>query len=140
MNHATDRPLRQPWWRRRLWWQSGVAAGAASLGVATFIVFLGSPTHSVLVSLANLTIATVEHGTFHDFIPLRAKVVALNTVYLSGLNVGERAIISDYTGLEHIDRIDLTHNRSREMLKLKSISKIYRTTEVRVVAETLLAA
>jgi HlyD family secretion protein len=27
---------------------------------------------------------------------------------LSGLNVGERAIISGYTGLEHIDRIDLT--------------------------------
>jgi hypothetical protein len=27
---------------------------------------------------------------------------------LSGLNVGERAIISDYTGLERIDRIDLT--------------------------------
>src|ERR1700678_4256648 len=27
---------------------------------------------------------------------------------LSGLNVGERAIISEYTGLERIDRIDLT--------------------------------
>ena len=26
---------------------------------------------------------------------------------LSGLAVGERAIISDYTGLERIDRIDL---------------------------------
>jgi HlyD family secretion protein len=88
VNHATDRPLRQPWWRRRLWWQSGVAAGAASLGVATFIVFLGSPTHSVRVSVANLTIATVEHGTFHDFMPLRAKVVALNTVYLDALEGG----------------------------------------------------
>jgi HlyD family secretion protein len=88
VNHATDRPLRQPWWRRRIWWQSGIAAGAASLGVATFILFIGSPAHSVRVSLANLTIATVEHGTFHDFMPLRAKVVALNTVYLDALEGG----------------------------------------------------
>jgi HlyD family secretion protein len=88
VNYATDRPLRQPWWRRRLWWQSGIAAGAACLGVATFVVFLGSPTHSVRVSVANLAIATVEHGTFHDFMPLRAKVVALNTVYLDALEGG----------------------------------------------------
>jgi len=38
--------------------------------------------------MANVTIATVEQGAFHDFVPLRATVVPLDTVYLDALEGG----------------------------------------------------
>ena len=41
-----------------------------------------------LSTVANVTIATVEKGAFHDFVPLRATVVPLDTIYLDALEGG----------------------------------------------------
>jgi HlyD family secretion protein len=87
-NHAMDRALRRPWWRKGPWLQIGAVTGAAALLIATLLLFLGPAQRSVRLALASVTIATVERGAFHDFIPLRGKVVALNTVYLDALEGG----------------------------------------------------
>jgi HlyD family secretion protein len=87
-NHAMDRPLQRPWWRKKLWMQVGGVAGIAVLFMATLVLFIGPAQRSVRVAVTGVTIARVEQGAFHDFIPLRGKVVALNTIYLDALEGG----------------------------------------------------
>jgi HlyD family secretion protein len=85
---SMDRPIRQPWWRRKLWLQTAIAAGAAVLLIAVAIMFFGSPESSIRVAAASVTMAHVTQSTFHDFIPLRGKVVPMNTIYLDALEGG----------------------------------------------------
>ncbi len=49
---------------------------------------LGHPDRTLRIDAARITVATVEKVAFHDFIPLRANVVALNTIYLDALEGG----------------------------------------------------
>ncbi len=88
MSHAMDRPILQPWWRKKHWVQGAVAALIVVLVLITAALLFGSSERSVRMRLANVTIANVTQGAFHDFVPLRAKVVALNTVYLDALEGG----------------------------------------------------
>jgi HlyD family secretion protein len=83
-----DRPIRLPWWRRKLWSQWGIAAIAAALLITIGALFLGTPERAVRVAAASVTVARVSQDTFHDFIPLRGKVVPMNTVYLDALEGG----------------------------------------------------
>ena len=85
---SMDRPIRQPWWRRKLWLQSGIAAIVAVLFVATAVLLLGTPERSLPVAATSVTLGRVVQGPFHDFIPLRGKVVPMNTVYLDALEGG----------------------------------------------------
>jgi HlyD family secretion protein len=85
---SMDRPIRLPWWRRRLWLRLGAAATAAVLIAAIAALFLGTAERSIRVAAAGVTVARVSQGVFHDFIPLRGKVVPLNTVYLDALEGG----------------------------------------------------
>lgn len=86
--HAMDTPIRVPWWRRRHWVQLAVVATLAVVGVTTVITLFGTAERSVRMPIANVTIATVGRGAFHDFVPLRATVVPLDTVYLDALEGG----------------------------------------------------
>jgi HlyD family secretion protein len=83
-----DRPIRPTWWRRKLWLQWGIALSVAVLLVTIAALFLGSPERSIRVAAASVTVARVSQATFHDFIPLRGKVVPMNTVYLDALEGG----------------------------------------------------
>jgi len=85
---SMDRPIRLPWWRRKLWLQSGIAAIAAMLLITMAVVFLGTSERSVRVAAASVTLGSVTQGPFHDFIPLRGKVVPMNTIYLDALEGG----------------------------------------------------
>jgi HlyD family secretion protein len=85
---SMDRPIRLPWWRRKLWLQGGIAAMAAVLLIATGALFLGTSERAIRVAAASVTVARVSQDTFHDFIPLRGKVVPMNTVYLDALEGG----------------------------------------------------
>ncbi|MGC2033249.1 MAG: HlyD family efflux transporter periplasmic adaptor subunit [Steroidobacteraceae bacterium] len=85
---SMDRPIRLPWWRRKLWLQWGVAAVAAALLISIAVLFLGTPERSLRVAVASITLGRVLQGPFHDFIPLRGKVVPMNTVYLDALEGG----------------------------------------------------
>jgi HlyD family secretion protein len=79
---AMDRPIHRAWWQTKAWIRAGIAVGVLLLITASALAILGSAQRSVRMATAQLTIATVEHGVYHDFIPLRAKVVPLDTIYL----------------------------------------------------------
>jgi HlyD family secretion protein len=85
---SMDRPIRLPWWRRKLWLRLAAAATAVVLIAAAAAIFLGTAERSIRVAAAGVTVARVSKGVFHDFIPLRGKVVPLNTVYLDALEGG----------------------------------------------------
>jgi HlyD family secretion protein len=85
---SMDRHIRLPWWRRKLWLQWGAAAIVAVLLIAIAALFLGTPERSIRVAAVSVTVARVSQDTFHDFIPLRGKVVPMNTVYLDALEGG----------------------------------------------------
>jgi HlyD family secretion protein len=81
MNHVMDRPIVRRWWQRQMFWRSGALAAGAALLVATALL-LGHPERSVRLAEASVTIASAQRAVFHDFIPLRGTVTALDTVYV----------------------------------------------------------
>lgn len=83
-----DRPILQPWWRKKYWTQAGIAFGALLLIGSSAALLLGKAERSVRMSAATLTVSKVEHDVFHDFTPLRGKVVPRDTVYLDALEGG----------------------------------------------------
>ena len=67
-----------------------LAAGAAA-GILLLMLlfwFLAPSSNSQSVSAERLTISTVEQGVFEDFLPLRARVTPLLTVYLDAVEGG----------------------------------------------------
>ncbi|MEA3037632.1 MAG: HlyD family secretion protein, partial [Sphingomonadales bacterium] len=74
----------------------GLAAAAALLLVLLFWWF--APTaNSQSVAADRVTISTVERGRFDDFLPLRARVTPLLTVYLDAVEGGrvEKLYVED---------------------------------------------
>jgi HlyD family secretion protein len=85
---SMDRPVRLPWWRRWFLLQWGIALFVAVLLATMAALFLGTSERSTRIAAAGVTVARVSQGVFHDFIPLRGKVVPMNTVYLDALEGG----------------------------------------------------
>ena len=58
---------------------------------------IGTSADSQTVAATNLSIATVTRGTFDDFVPLRARVTPLVTVYLDSVEGGriDRVLVED---------------------------------------------
>jgi HlyD family secretion protein len=83
---SMDTPVVLPWWRRR----SCKIAGATVLTVATctLLAWRCDGTRNFRVAGEKLSISTVTRGTFHDFIPLRARVVPRATIYLDAIEGG----------------------------------------------------
>ena len=65
-----------------------IAATALAIIIAAAAWALNGSANSQTVETANLTIATVTRGTFDDFVPLRARVTPLVTVYLDAVEGG----------------------------------------------------
>jgi HlyD family secretion protein len=94
---SMDRPVSLPWWRRkRAQRVLGVGLGLM-LAILAAAVLLGPAQRSLRMSKAGVSIATVEQGIYHDFIPLRAEVVPHDTVYLDALEGGlvRRVLVHD---------------------------------------------
>ncbi len=92
-----DRPIQLRWWRRRGWQQLLGVAVALLLAILGAVVLLGPAQRSLRMSLVGVSIATVEQGVYHDFIPLRGEVVPRDTVYLDALEGGlvTRVLVHD---------------------------------------------
>jgi HlyD family secretion protein len=74
-------------------WPLGVRIGAAAVlafGVVLLAakLILGTGERTLRMPLQQLTLATAEHGVFHDLIPLRANVVPRETVYVDATDGG----------------------------------------------------
>jgi HlyD family secretion protein len=75
-----------------------IAGGAAAAVLLILLFWLFAPrSDSMSVARDRLSIATVQSGTFEDFLPLRARVTPLVTVYLDAVEGGrvEEKIVED---------------------------------------------
>jgi HlyD family secretion protein len=92
MSNPMDRPLSPSRWQRPAWIGGSVLAVVtiAALFVATY------ETGRVLrLEAKNVTVATVERGIFHDFVPLRGRVEPRDVVFLDAQEGGrvERVLV-----------------------------------------------
>src|SRR3954454_3834760 len=76
----------------------GIAAAAVVVLAALFYWFAPSA-NSQSIAADRLTISAVEKGRFDDFLPLRARVTPLLTVYLDAIEGGrvEKVMVEDGT-------------------------------------------
>ena len=121
---AMDTPVAQPFWRKgSLPLRVGVAVG----GIFAFILVVvgliaGDGLRTLRVPAAQLTIAPVAQGVFHDIIPLRTKVVPRDTIYLDAIEGGrvERVIVEpgflELYGLQPVAGRFLERDRRADML------------------------
>jgi len=75
-----------------------IAGGAAGLLLLLILFWLFAPrADSQSVSIDRLTISDVQRGVFDDFLPLRARVTPLVTVYLDAVEGGrvEKKLVED---------------------------------------------
>jgi HlyD family secretion protein len=75
-----------------------IAGGAAAAVLLLLIFWLFAPrADSLSVNPDRLTISTVEQGVFEDFLPLRARVTPLVSVYLDAVEGGrvEKKLVED---------------------------------------------
>ncbi len=78
--------------------QLKIALGAAAVILAAILFYLLAPSaNSQTVAADRLTISTVRKGTFDDFLPLRARVTPLVSVYLDAIEGGrvEQVLVED---------------------------------------------
>ena len=75
-----------------------IAGGAGAVLLMVLLFWLFAPrADSLTVAQDRLTISTVESGNFDDFLPLRARVTPLVTVYLDAVEGGrvEKKLVED---------------------------------------------
>ena len=78
--------------------QVKIGIGAALLLIAAIVFYMMAPTADTqTVAADRVTISTVERGRFDDFLPLRARVTPLVTVYLDAVEGGrvEKVLVED---------------------------------------------
>lgn len=82
-------------------WLPWLLGPLAMLGVVLAFWLYAPRADSQTVATDRLTISTVSNGTFEDFIPLRARVTPLLTVYLDAIEGGrvEKVLVEDGTQL-----------------------------------------
>jgi HlyD family secretion protein len=93
MATVMDRPIMRSWWARRR--TTVLAASIAAIGIVIAVSSLLPSDRSLRVDQSKVTIATVVRGVYQDFIPLRGRVVPLETIYLDALEGGrvERVLV-----------------------------------------------
>jgi HlyD family secretion protein len=80
-------------------WAKFALAAAAVLIAAVAFYLMAPSANSQTVETGRLTVSTVERGRFDDFLPLRARVTPLVTVFLDAVEGGrvEQVLVEDGT-------------------------------------------
>jgi len=81
-----DRVLAKP---RRRRWIALAAGGAALAAVAAAAAWLAPEAHSLAVKAHDIEVATVRREPFQDYVPVRAAVEPLTTVYVTAVEGGQ---------------------------------------------------
>jgi HlyD family secretion protein len=84
--------------RKRIDTRALIAAGAGAILILVLIFWLFAPSaNTQTVARDRLSIGTAKNGVFEDFLPLRARVTPLVTVYLDAVEGGrvEKKIVED---------------------------------------------
>jgi HlyD family secretion protein len=81
-----DRALPKPWWKKR---PAQIGAAVVVLAVAGLgALILLPPPGTVDINAQSVDLGDVVRGPFQDYVPLRAEVVPLDTVYLTAQSAG----------------------------------------------------
>ncbi len=81
-----DRIVAKPWWKKR---PAQLGTAAVVLVVAGGVILsLLPPPGTLDIGSASVDTGTVVRGAFQDYVPLRAEVVPLDTVYLTAQSAG----------------------------------------------------
>ncbi|WP_344698621.1 efflux RND transporter periplasmic adaptor subunit [Sphingomonas limnosediminicola] len=100
-----------------------IGGAAAAVLVLVSIFWLFAPrSDSMSVTRDRLTIATIESGTFEDFLPLRARVTPLVTVYLDAVEGGrvDQKLVEDGA---HVTQGQMLAVLSNAELQLSTLEK-----------------
>src|SRR6185369_14237124 len=92
-----DRPVARPKNRRR-WIIAGVAAGMAVVAGAAF--WLLPSAGSLALKRADVEIAEVRREPFQDYLPIRAEVAPLTTVFVTAIEGGQVEQVAAQDGAE----------------------------------------
>jgi HlyD family secretion protein len=84
---AMDRLVAKPAKRRRL--VLIAAGGVALLAVAAAAIWLMPSSHAIALKRGETEIAPVQRAPFQDYLPLRAEVAPLTTVYVTAVEGGQ---------------------------------------------------
>ena len=105
--------------------KAGIAAGALAIAGIAFYAYAPS-SNSQTVAAERVTISTVERGTFDDFLPLRARVTPLLTVYLDSIEGGrvEEVLVEDGANVQKGQLLAVLSNAELQL------SVLARQTEV----------
>lgn len=95
MTAAMDIAIVQPWWRKRSASRLIAILVPSALVAGLLVAWLGDVQRTLRVPATSVEISTVTQAMFHDFVPLRSKVVPRDVVYLDALEGGrvERVLI-----------------------------------------------
>jgi HlyD family secretion protein len=126
MTHLMDRPIQLPWWRRPAYMRAALAAAALLLLGGTLAAFVGTAERSTRVQAASLTIGTVQKSVFHDFVPLRGKVVPRDTIYLDAREGGqvERVLVQPGDRVQAGQPLVVFRNSQLELEVLDRIGRL----------------
>jgi HlyD family secretion protein len=81
-----DRPLAKSPWKSRRPWIALAAAAAVAIALAVWLI---PPPGSLSVKAAEVETASVQHAPFQDYLPVRAEVAPLRTVFLGAISGGQ---------------------------------------------------
>ncbi|ONF95378.1 efflux RND transporter periplasmic adaptor subunit [Sphingomonas jeddahensis] len=113
--------------RKRLPRAAVIGGGVIALALAALLFWWLAPRAGTQsIAAERLTIATVQRGTFDDYIPLRTRVTPLLTVYIDAIEGGrvEQVLVEDGTMLAKGQPIAILSNAELQL------STLARQTEV----------
>lgn len=114
-----DRAIVKP---RRRRWIVLAAAGAAVVAAGAAVAWLLPGAHSVAVKASEAQIATVRREPFQDYVPVRASVEPLTTVYVTAVEGGQVEQVLALDGAEVAAGAPLAR-LANPQLKLAVVSK-----------------
>ena len=113
--------------RRGLSTRVKIAMGAMGVVIAALLFWWFAPSgSSQTVGSDHLTISTVTRGTFDDFIPLRARVTPLLTVYIDSVEGGrvEMMMVEDGATVEKGQLIAVLSNADLQLSTLRDEAEV----------------
>ena len=81
-----DRVMAKPWWKKRPAQVGAAVVVLAVAGLGTLILL--PPPGTVDINAQSVDVGDVVRGPFQDYVPLRAEIVPLDTVYLTAQSAG----------------------------------------------------
>ncbi len=111
----------KPWYKA--WYLIIIIVAAVIFGGYQLMIF---ESKSLSVDGLRLSVATVEKGTFEDFIPVRGRVIPSRTLYLDAIEGGrvERILVEDGAQLEAGDLIVELSNASLQLSVLSNEAQV----------------